>query len=167
VPWLAEPSSGAWLQQALAHPADLLIDHANCERKAAGGGLQLMFRYPCDPALGALPSPLAREELSISSGCLALLSAVEHSPASRWPPPALRHRFGQVGAPQEPGRMLDSFWLARLDRAWPQPRAPRLWPPIAIRRRTGPLYGDLLAERGPVTSGSLGAVRSALGRDRP
>jgi tRNA-(ms[2]io[6]A)-hydroxylase len=61
VKWLAAPSSPAWLEQAIAQPELLLIDHAHCERKAAGVALQLMFRYPSEVGLAAALSPLARE----------------------------------------------------------------------------------------------------------
>jgi len=40
--WLASTTSEAWLQQALDHPHELLVDHAHCERKAAGAALQLL-----------------------------------------------------------------------------------------------------------------------------
>lgn len=73
VRWLASPTSDAWLEQALAHPLELLIDHAHCERKAAGAALQLMFRYPSDEDLAAALSPLAREELEHFERVLALL----------------------------------------------------------------------------------------------
>ena len=58
--WLAAPRSFAWLEQAIAQQELVLIDHANCERKAAGVALQLMFRYPSDGQLGEVLSPLAR-----------------------------------------------------------------------------------------------------------
>ena len=32
VKWLAAPSSQAWLEQAVARPDLVLIDHAHCER---------------------------------------------------------------------------------------------------------------------------------------
>ena len=63
VKWLAAPSSGAWLEQAIAEPELVLIDRAHCERKAAGVALQLMFRYQSDEELAGALSPLAREEL--------------------------------------------------------------------------------------------------------
>ena len=31
---------------------EVLIDHAHCERKAAGAAVQMMFRYLCEPGLG-------------------------------------------------------------------------------------------------------------------
>ncbi|MEC7080402.1 MAG: tRNA isopentenyl-2-thiomethyl-A-37 hydroxylase MiaE, partial [Pseudomonadota bacterium] len=34
-----------WLAEALNHPEELLIDHANCEKKAAATAMKLMYRY--------------------------------------------------------------------------------------------------------------------------
>ncbi len=42
---------------------NLLVDHANCEKKAASTALALMFAYPEDRKLTAALSRLAREEL--------------------------------------------------------------------------------------------------------
>ena len=53
----------AWIERALEEQDILLIDHANCEKKAANTALGLMFRYVEDPALLAALSKLAREEL--------------------------------------------------------------------------------------------------------
>ena len=51
----SRPPSSAW--------HDLLIDHANCEKKAASTALSLMFAYPEDFELADRMSRLAREEL--------------------------------------------------------------------------------------------------------
>src|SRR5690554_1753603 len=40
--FLACPTPDAWVEQALQHPEELLIDHANCEKKAASTALNLM-----------------------------------------------------------------------------------------------------------------------------
>lgn len=53
----------AWIERALQHPEELLIDHANCEKKAAGTALTLMFRYAEKEELQQKMSRLAREEL--------------------------------------------------------------------------------------------------------
>src|SRR5690606_4928926 len=42
---------------------ELLVDHANCEKKAASTALSLMFAYADDCDLAAKLSRLAREEL--------------------------------------------------------------------------------------------------------
>ncbi len=53
----------AWIEAALQHPVELLIDHANCEKKAAATAMHLMYRYVEYPALLEKMSQLAREEL--------------------------------------------------------------------------------------------------------
>jgi len=51
----------AWLAAAVAQQDVLLIDHANCEKKAASGALNLIFRYTDRPELLTRMSRLARE----------------------------------------------------------------------------------------------------------
>jgi tRNA-(ms[2]io[6]A)-hydroxylase len=53
----------AWAAHAARHWQALLLDHANCEKKAASTALALMFAYPDDTALCAAMARLAREEL--------------------------------------------------------------------------------------------------------
>ena len=53
----------AWLQEALVHQDILLIDHANCEKKAAATAMNLMYRHTSKPDLLKKMSQLAREEL--------------------------------------------------------------------------------------------------------
>jgi tRNA-(ms[2]io[6]A)-hydroxylase len=61
--FLACPTPDAWLQEALLHQDLLLIDHANCEKKAAATAMNLMYRYTNKPDLLKKMSQLAREEL--------------------------------------------------------------------------------------------------------
>ena len=60
---LAAPTPAAWVDAACEHWRELLIDHANCEKKAASSALALIFAYPEDTALTSALSRLAREEL--------------------------------------------------------------------------------------------------------
>ena len=53
----------AWIQAALNHEAIMLVDHANCEKKAASTALNLLYRYTDRPELLDKLSRLAREEL--------------------------------------------------------------------------------------------------------
>ena len=53
----------AWVDWALEHPHTLLVDHANCEKKAASTALNLMYRYVDQHLLLNKLSRLAREEL--------------------------------------------------------------------------------------------------------
>ncbi len=61
--FLPVPTPERWLEQALEHLDVLLIDHANCEKKAAGTALSLLYRYVDRPKLLMTLSRLAREEL--------------------------------------------------------------------------------------------------------
>jgi len=60
---LAAATSPGWLERAVADLDTLLVDHAHCEKKAAGTAVQLLFRYPQQGFLAAPLSRLAREEL--------------------------------------------------------------------------------------------------------
>lgn len=57
------PTSGAWVEQAIAHLDIILLDHSHCERKAASAALNLMFRYPSNTKLVRELTAIAREEL--------------------------------------------------------------------------------------------------------
>ena len=143
VKWLAAPSSQAWLEQAVARPDLVLIDHAHCERKAAGVALQLMFRYPSDEQLGKQLSALAREELEHFEQVLALLQR-RGIPLKTLPAPAYGSSLMAQVRKAEPQRMLDTFLVAGLIEARSHER-------MALLAAQSPdpelqaLYGELLA----------------------
>lgn len=57
------PTPDAWLNWALENQSLLLMDHANCEKKAASNAMGLMYRYVANTDLLTKMSQLAREEL--------------------------------------------------------------------------------------------------------
>jgi tRNA 2-(methylsulfanyl)-N6-isopentenyladenosine37 hydroxylase len=57
------PTPQAWIDAALQNIDILLVDHANCEKKAAATAMNLMYRYVDQPVLLEKMSQLAREEL--------------------------------------------------------------------------------------------------------
>ena len=61
--FLTARTPDAWFVAAPAHLPELLIDHANCEKKAASTALSMMYRYVEHPELLRKMSSLAREEL--------------------------------------------------------------------------------------------------------
>ncbi|NHO88643.1 tRNA-(ms[2]io[6]A)-hydroxylase [Pseudoteredinibacter isoporae] len=65
----------AWIEQALEHQDLMLIDHANCEKKAAGTAMNLMYRYVSDFELLNKMSRLAREELRHFEQVIAIMEA--------------------------------------------------------------------------------------------
>ena len=62
-----------WLEKAEANLSVLLIDHANCEKKAASTALNLMYRHVDQTELILKLSKLAREELRHFEQVVALL----------------------------------------------------------------------------------------------
>jgi len=60
---LLAPTDPSWFAAAAERTGELLLDHANCEKKAASTALALMFAYPEDSELALRMSRLAREEL--------------------------------------------------------------------------------------------------------
>lgn len=65
----------AWVKNALDNQALLLLDHANCEKKAASTAINLMFRYVGDFDMMNKMSRLAREELRHYEQVMALMEA--------------------------------------------------------------------------------------------
>ncbi|MCH8072012.1 MAG: tRNA-(ms[2]io[6]A)-hydroxylase [Proteobacteria bacterium] len=57
------PTPDEWIEEARNRLPELLLDHANCELKAASTALAFIYRYPEKTALVTRMSRLAREEL--------------------------------------------------------------------------------------------------------
>jgi tRNA-(ms[2]io[6]A)-hydroxylase len=106
--FLACRTPAAWFEQAPAHLDVLLIDHANCEKKAAGTALSLLYRYVDKPELLRTLSRLAREELRHFELVEAVLRAREidyvHLSPSRYAG-ALRAGIRD----REPWRLVDTL----------------------------------------------------------
>ncbi len=113
IKWLSSRTSVSWLSQAIAHPNEILIDHANCERKAAGYAIQLMFRYLNDTELAKVLSPLAREELEHFERVLSIIHSRGHC-LKPLPAPPYGALLAKTIRKDEPQRMLDSLLVAGL-----------------------------------------------------
>lgn len=61
--FLGCPTPDAWIQEALNNQETLLIDHANCEKKAATTAMNLLYKHIDRDDLLKKMSQLAREEL--------------------------------------------------------------------------------------------------------
>lgn len=77
-----------WLENALEFPEVMLIDHANCEKKAASTALNLIYRYIDNFDLLNKMSRLAREEMRHFEQVIAIMKkrgiAYRHVSASRY-----------------------------------------------------------------------------------
>jgi tRNA-(ms[2]io[6]A)-hydroxylase len=60
---LKSPTDSSWLDQVDAHLDEVLIDHAHCEKKAAGTALNLIFHYVEDLELCREMTVIVNEEL--------------------------------------------------------------------------------------------------------
>ena len=113
VKWLLSETTDEWLIQAISNPLEVLLDHAHCERKAAGFAFQLMFRYMDEPYLSEVLSPLVREELEHFERVLHLLKS-KGKELKRLPAPPYGSILSSQIRKNEPYRMLDSFLVAGL-----------------------------------------------------
>ncbi len=138
---LAAPTPRQWVEDALANWPELLLDHANCEKKAASTALALMFAYPEDRVLALALSRLAREELRHFEQVLRAMEAAG-VPFRRQRPGRYAHELRAAMRSADPGRKLDLLLIGALIEARSAERfqllAPHLPPPL------GRLYGDLM-----------------------
>ena len=108
---LTSLSSERWIKLALSNPTEILIDHAHCEKKAAGVAIKLMFKYPSEHKLSEVLSPIAREELEHYEKILNFLNIKGIKIKALQPPPYGSELAKNIRR-EEPYRMLDSFLVA-------------------------------------------------------
>lgn len=125
--FLACPTPDAWLAWALDNPETLLIDHAQCEKKAASTAMNLLYRYVDQPDLLAKMSQLAREELLHFEQVVGLMArrgvAYTHLSASRYAEGLRAHLRSQ-----DPERLIDILIVGALIEARSCERFARLIP---------------------------------------
>jgi tRNA-(ms[2]io[6]A)-hydroxylase len=105
-PLLRVPTPAGWIAEARALPDILLIDHANCEKKAASTALALMFAYAEDLELTGKMSRLAREELRHYEQVAKLIRSLGVTP-QRLSPGRYAERMRRLVAKTEPQREVD------------------------------------------------------------
>ena len=140
--WLVNKTTEEWINLAIANPMEILLDHAHCERKAAGVALQLMFRYVSEPGVSEVLSPIAREELEHFERVLSILNK-RGKKLQKLASPPYGGILSKNISKDEPLRMLDSFLVAGLIEARSHERMTLLSkhsPDNELRN----LYGDLL-----------------------
>jgi tRNA-(ms[2]io[6]A)-hydroxylase len=122
---LAASTDPGWARRALADPAELLLDHAHCEKKAAGVAVRLLFQYPQHGFLLAPLSRIAREELGHFEQVLTLLAARDIAFRRQRPSPYAGRLKALVRAP-EPERLIDLLLCCALIEARSCERMQRL-----------------------------------------
>jgi tRNA-(ms[2]io[6]A)-hydroxylase len=110
---LASRTGAAWATHALAHLDEVLLDHAHCEKKAAGAALTLLFQYPDQAAWQAPLAALAREELAHFEAVLGWLGQRGLAFRRQRPSP-YAGRLRSATAAREPARRVDALLCAAL-----------------------------------------------------
>ncbi|MFT5082998.1 MAG: tRNA-(ms[2]io[6]A)-hydroxylase [Lentisphaeria bacterium] len=98
----------AWIKEAVKHQELLLIDHANCERKAASTAMTLMHRYVDDFELLNKMSRLAREELRHFEQVIAIMKA-RHIDYVQITPSRYASELRKPMRTFEPARLIDTL----------------------------------------------------------
>jgi tRNA-(ms[2]io[6]A)-hydroxylase len=137
---LQAPTPASWIARAKASPDVLLIDHANCEKKAASTALALMFAYAEDLHLTDKMSRLAREELRHYEQVAKLIKKLQIAP-QRLAPGRYAERLRRLVAKAEPQREIDLMICGAFIEARSCERFEALGP--AIGGPAGDLYQGL------------------------
>ena len=140
---LTAPTPPAWVEAACTQWRELLVDHANCEKKAASTALSIVFAYPEDVELTSAMSRLAREELHHFEQVQSLMRTLGV--------PFTRQKPGRYGASLraslrtfEPARKLDLLLTGALIEARSCERFRLLAPALATEQMSlSHLYSQL------------------------
>lgn len=97
-----------WIKNALDNPALLLLDHANCEKKAASTAINLMFRYVGDFDMMHKMSRLAREELRHYEQVMQIMQK-RGVPYDQITPGRYAGELRKLVRTHEPGRYIDTL----------------------------------------------------------
>ena len=143
---LAAPTPAAWYTAAAGNLDILLVDHANCEKKAASTALGLMFAYADDTRLGLTLARLAREELRHYEQVLRLMHSLEIG-YRRLAPGRYAGELRRALATREPERALDLMIVGSL-----------------IEARSCERFGGLVAHLPPAVASFYAGLEAAEAR---
>lgn len=110
---LASTTSSRWLAQATDHPQELLLDHAHCEKKAAGTAMNLIFAYVENVELVREMTEIVNEELAHFHLVLGLLET-RGIRFRRLSPSAYGRRLSELVRKDEPHKAVDRLLIAAL-----------------------------------------------------
>jgi tRNA-(ms[2]io[6]A)-hydroxylase len=157
---LLAPTPQSWFDLAVERWQELLVDHANCEKKAASTALSLIFTYPEDMELTDRMSRLAREELRHFEQVQQVMQELQ-VPFKRMQPARYAEALRRALSREEPQRLLQLLACGALIEARSYERfvklAPRLQEPLRSfyaglaesEARHHTLYLQLAEQRSP------------------
>ena len=160
--FLTAETPQAWVDAAVERVPELLLDHANCELKAASTALGFLYRYPEHSKLAQQMSRLAREELRHFEQVRRLMDeegvAFERLSASRYAG-ALRDAVRD----SEPEHLVDLLLVGALIEARSCERFARVAPQLP--EKLGRFYQGLLASEARHFERYLTFAREAASSD--
>ncbi|NBW97030.1 MAG: tRNA-(ms[2]io[6]A)-hydroxylase [Planctomycetia bacterium] len=110
---LQSASTARWLAQVDAGLDDVLVDHAHCEKKAAGVAMNLLFSYVDHGALARAMTEIVNEELEHFRLVLDLLER-RGVPFKKLSPSSYGPRLHELVRKEEPARAVDRLLVAGL-----------------------------------------------------
>ena len=110
---LQTDTSQRWLDQVTANLEELLIDHAHCEKKAAGTAMNLLFAYIENNELTRAMTEIVAEELDHFHQVVALLAG-RGIRFRRIRPSSYGQKLHELVDKQEPRRAVDRLLVAGL-----------------------------------------------------
>ena len=110
---LASDTNQRWLEQVDEHLDEILIDHAHCEKKAAGCAMNLIFAYVDKTELSAELAEIVNEELEHFLMVLDLLKR-RKIPFRRQTPSVYGKQLNEMVRKFEPDRAVDRLLVACL-----------------------------------------------------
>ena len=110
---LESTTSDRWLRQVDEHLEEILIDHAHCEKKAAGTAMNLIFAYVENQDLCRSMVEIVNEELEHFQLVLDLLNR-RGIRFRRQKPSQYGRRLNDLGRKLEPGRAVDRLLISSL-----------------------------------------------------
>ena len=152
----------AWVDEACGRIPEMLLDHANCELKAASTALGFLYRYPERGALAQRMSRLAREELRHFEQVRSIMEEMglpfERLTASRY-----AGQLRDAVRDKEPQKLLDMLLVGAIIEARSCERFAVLAPHLP--EKLGKFYGGLLASEARHFEHYLAFAQSETGID--
>ncbi len=160
--FLQEPTPDAWLDEATQRLPEMLLDHANCELKAASTALGFLYRYPDRSALAQRMSRLAREELRHFEQVRSIMDDM-NIPFERLSASRYAGGLRDAARTQEPHKLLDLLLIGALIEARSCERFAKIAP--RLPEKLGRFYGGLLASEARHFEHYIALAKSECGVD--
>lgn len=160
--FLSEPTPIQWLDAACDRVPEMLLDHANCELKAASTALGFLYRYPDRAALAQRMSRLAREELRHFEQVRSIMDDMS-IPFARLSASRYAGGLRDAARQDEPHKLLDLLLVGALIEARSCERFAMIAP--RLPERLGKFYAGLLASEARHFEHYIAFARSECGAD--